>query len=137
MSAPPLQGRCACGAITLTLTPPTEFVSHCHCASCRRAHAAAFVTWTAVPSDRFHMIGAPRSFESSPGVERCFCAACGTPVLYRATSTPGRVYVPVAILDQIDQAPDSHVSYEERATWLGRPESLPCHRSKGQEALSW
>jgi len=95
------------------------------------------VTWTSVPSERFHLIGTPRSFDSSPGVERCFCATCGTQVLYRAKSTPGRVYVPVAILDAIDQAPDSHVSYEERAPWLGRPESLPCFRSKGQEALPW
>lgn len=137
MPSHPLQGRCACGAVTLTLTPPTDFVSHCHCASCRRAHAAAFVTWTSVPTDRFAMIGTPRDFESSPGVRRSFCPICGTQVIYRAESTPDRVYVPVAILDGIDQLPDSHVSYEERASWLDHPESLPCHHAKGPEVLPW
>jgi hypothetical protein len=137
MSSAPLQGRCVCGAIKLTLTPPTDFVSHCHCDSCRRAHAAAFVTWTSVPEVRFQVIGTPRSFESSNGVVRSFCGTCGTQVLYRAESTPDRVYVPVAVLDAIDRPPNSHVSYEERATWLGRPEALPCYRAKGKEALPW
>mgnify|MGYP002629412984 CR=1 FL=1 len=137
MSPAVLTGRCLCGAITLTITPPTDFVSHCHCASCRVAHAAPFVTWTSVPEQRFTMTGEPHLFESSAGVHRGFCGRCGTQVLYRADATPGRVYVPVGILDGIDRAADSHVSYEERAGWIEGLERLPCFAGKSQRTLAW
>jgi hypothetical protein len=48
--------RCHCRAIVLELTLPTTMCSHCHCETCRRVHGAAFVTWTAVPRERFRFI---------------------------------------------------------------------------------
>ncbi len=43
MTSPPsdaLEGGCLCGAVRFSLTPPTDFVAHCHCQSCRRAHVS-------------------------------------------------------------------------------------------------
>lgn len=135
-----VEGRCLCGAVRLVLHLPTVFVSHCHCESCRRAHAAAFVTWTAVPEAAFdvaagaeHLVG----YGSSPGVTRSFCGRCGTPLLYRMAGLD-RVYVPVAVLDGIDRLPDGHVSYEEHVPWLAGVERLPCYRGKSEdEPLPW
>lgn len=120
------------------LTPPTLFVSHCHCDTCRRSHAAAFVTWTAVPTAQFEFTGgedALTRYASSPGVERAFCRHCGSPVSYVSRDATDRVYVPVAVLDTIDQPPDSHVSFEERAAWLAGVVSLPCFRAKSSQPL--
>lgn len=123
----------------LALTPPTVFASHCHCESCRRSHAAAFVTWTAVAEAAFAVdAGADLlvAFASSPGVTRSFCGRCGTQLVCRMAGVD-RVYVPVAALDRIDRPVAGHVSYEERAPWLASVETLPCFRAKGDEPLPW
>lgn len=134
-----IQGHCACGAVAFALTPPTEFVSHCHCATCRRVHGAPFVTWTAVVPAAYHLrAGADvlRGFASSPGVTRRFCGRCGSPVAYVAEGVD-KVYVPAALLDRLDRAPDSHVSFEERAPWLEGVEALPCFVAKTEQRTAW
>ena len=134
-----ISGHCLCGAVRGELTPPTLFVSHCHCATCRAAHAAAFVTWTAVPRSRFTLVdddGVVRRYASSADVERGFCGRCGTQMLYQGGGAPERVYVPVAILSGIDRPPDSHVSFEERAPWMAGCASLPCCHAKTSEPLT-
>jgi hypothetical protein len=136
----PLVGRCACGAVSMRLTPPTLFASYCHCASCRKAHAAPFVAWTAVPNERFALVQGEEAVSvhrSSPGVGRAFCGRCGTHVWYRAEDAPDRVYVPVAVLDRIDRPIEEHVSYEERAPWVVGLERVPCRRGKGDEEMGW
>jgi hypothetical protein len=135
-----LNGRCACGAVRLELSPPTIFASCCHCETCRRVHAAPFVAWTAVPPDAFRItVGSSdvTEYVSSPGVVRAFCQRCGTSLFYLGDATPDRIYVPVAILDALDRPLDSHVSYEERAPWLGGVHALPCFVGKSDQSLKW
>lgn len=140
MTSDPIRGRCLCGRVTFALTEPTEFAGHCHCESCRRAHAAPFVTWTSV-QDRHLQIGSGhddlRGYESSEGVVRTFCSFCGSQLFYRGRSAPGRVYVPVAVLDRIDRDPDAHVSYEEHVPWIEGLERLACFRAKSDEPMRW
>jgi hypothetical protein len=38
-------GGCLCGAVRYSIALPPQWVAHCHCSMCRRAHGAAFVTW--------------------------------------------------------------------------------------------
>ena len=130
---PPLVGRCGCGAVRYRMETPTAFVSHCHCETCRRAHAAPLVTWTKVPTDRLRLDGADAltRWESSPGVFRSFCSACGTHMTFTADDTPGQVYVPVATLEGMpDRLPDSHVSWEEHVPWIDGMADLPRYVAK-------
>jgi len=141
-----IRGRCLCGAVRIALEPPTLFASHCHCESCRHAHAAAFVTWTGVPDARFEVVqgeaGITR-FPSSPGAFRCFCSACGTVMFtyYEPThadfgDAAGSTYVPVAVLeDPLDRAPDSHVSFEEAVAWFPFRDELPRYEAKSDEVV--
>lgn len=137
----PIRGRCLCGAVRIALEPPTLFASHCHCESCRRAHAAAFVTWTGVPDARFAVVqgeGEVVRFESSPGAYRCFCCRCGSAMFtYYEPShaefggAAGSTYVPVAVLqDPLDRDPDRHVSFEEAAAWFTFDDGLPRFHAK-------
>ncbi len=133
-----IAGSCLCKSVRVRITPPTLFVSHCHCATCRAAHGAAFVTWTAVPNARFVLDDPDHAlsrYRSSPDVERGFCSRCGTQMLYQGGGAD-RTYVPVAVLDSIDQPPDSHVSFEERAPWLAGCAALPCCRAKTSEPVT-
>ncbi len=132
-SPAPLRGRCLCGAVRYTLMPPTVFASHCHCETCRRAHSAAFVTWTKVPTDRLTLTGDLTLYPSSPGVLRGFCPTCGTQMTFSAEGETD-TYLPLATLtDPPDRRPDSHVSWEEHAPWIEGLEDLPRYLGKSQE----
>jgi len=142
----PIPGRCLCGAVQIELTPPTELASHCHCESCRRAHAAPLVTWTGLAASQLRFARGEdhlERYESSPGTFRCFCRTCGTSMLsyYTPDSSTfgdltGKVYVPVAVLTEaLDREPDSHVSYEEHVPWLEVGAGLPRYRGKGEEPI--
>jgi hypothetical protein len=135
-----LRGHCCCGTVRIELAPPTLFASYCHCETCRRVHGAPFVAWTAVPRDAFRVTDGGdnlHEYTSSPGVIRAFCSRCGSPISYRADTALDRIYVPVAILDTIDRALESHVSYEERVPWLSGVHTLPCFIAKSETPIEW
>ena len=146
MASSLLRGRCACGAVEIELTGPIDFLAHCHCESCRRTHASAFVTWTSVPMERFAFArGEDRLtwYRSSEWIAWGFCATCGSSMLYRAEreghpEAPklDRMYVAVGcLLDPPDRAAQAHVSYEERVPWFTPGDALPKHRGKTDERI--
>ena len=72
-----------CGAVRMTVRFPSRFCAHCHCESCRRAHAAGFVTWIGFQSEQVTVDQGAEllaAYESSSGTRRTFCNRCGTPV---------------------------------------------------------
>ena len=66
--------------------------------------------------------------ESSKGVRRGFCSACGTPLTYESERFPGEVHFYVGTCDEPGSLPPSfHVFHEERLAWLEISDSLPRH----------
>jgi ADP-ribosyl-[dinitrogen reductase] hydrolase len=66
-------------------------IGHCHCRTCRKSNAAAFVSTAWVSRDHFRWIrGRDRlsSFESSPGKLRHFCSICGSQVVAERPGQP-------------------------------------------------
>ena len=66
-------------------------VQLCHCAMCRRASGAAFAANLPVRAGDFRITAGAaqvKSYESSPGKERLFCAQCGSPIISRTASVP-------------------------------------------------
>ena len=123
-----MRGHCLCGGISFAITPPTKFVVHCHCESCRRAHGAPLYTSVGVRDPQFRVLAGAElltTFESSPGVRRSFCSRCGSPMLYRSERWPGQVHVSGALIDgPLDRAPQGHVNYGERLSWVDGIDSL-------------
>lgn len=115
-------GRCHCGTVRFAATFPSRFCAHCHCASCRRAHGAAFVTWVGFPETQVSVTAgedALATHESSPGTQRRFCARCGTKLFFASARWPGEVHVVLAAFDEpVDRAPSVHAFYDEHAAWL-------------------
>lgn len=134
-----VEGSCFCGAIQFALDFPTEFVSHCHCESCRKSHGSAFVTWTGVPSSQFRFLAGRNllsTYSSSPQVKWGFCSKCGTSFYYTHDGAPEKTYVTVASLrGSLDRQADAHVSFEERVHWLEVNDELPRYRGKGEEKI--
>lgn len=138
------RGSCGCGAVTYTLTGPTDFAAHCHCRSCRRFSGAAFLTWTSVPLARFASQGEVRWYRSSAPILWGFCPSCGTTLFYRADSDghpesprTDAIYVTVGSLDDpLDRVPDAHVSFEEHVPWFEPGDDLPKWKGKMESRLS-
>lgn len=132
-------GSCFCRSVCFEIDFPTEFVSHCHCESCRRSHGSAFVTWAGVSIKQFRFLQGQdriRKYKSSANVTWIFCENCGTSLLYEHASSPEKIYMTVANLEgPLDRSPEGHLSYEEHVPWLKINDSLPKYREKSSELI--
>jgi len=104
---------------------------------CRRNHGAAYVTWIALPRERFEVDRGAEElvrFESSSHGSRSFCGRCGTSLLCESTERPGEVDLPLANLEgEIDRPPQCHIYFDDRAAWTFAEDGLP--RLGGQSGL--
>ena len=124
-SAVAARGACHSGAVRFVARFPSRFVAHCHCASCRRAHGAAFVTWVGFPSAQVEVTSGREDLaahESSPNTRRSFCRVCGSKLFFESDKWPGETHVALAAFDDpVDRAPQGDVFFEEHVSWLRGP----------------
>ena len=100
MSEAAVEGGCRCGAVRYRLRGPALFTLQCHCADCRRSAGGPVQTWISYLKDQVsYAAGRPKRHQSSTGVWRGFCAACGTPLVYEAARIPDEVHVLAGTLD--------------------------------------
>lgn len=78
-----LEGRCLCGAVTITVEGQHErTVGACHCRLCQRWTGGIFFCFAAAP-DAVRIEGAVAHFRSTPFAERAFCPTCGAHLYFR------------------------------------------------------
>lgn len=126
-------GGCLCGAVRFSVSGKPLWSAYCHCESCRRATAAPVAAFVGFDEGCVAFKGdARRFFSSSTGVERSYCAACGTPLSYRSTRWPGEIHLYSPTFDDPAAYPPTfHVHWAERLPWLGIMDSLPKHDRAG------
>ncbi len=122
-------GRCLCGAVTFAFTGKANWCGHCHCESCRRATGSPFTTFIGVDYDKFRYTGAePKRRQSSEGVHRSFCGACGTPIAYESARFAHEIHLYVATLDHPEaMTPTFHVHCADKLPWIDLADGLPQH----------
>lgn len=134
-----VQGSCFCKKIVFEIQFPTEFVSHCHCESCRRSHGSALVTWSGVPRKQFRFLSGENllsRYNSSKAVSWCFCSNCGSSLLYEHNDFPEKIYFTVAnISGFLDRAAEGHVSFEEHVNWFTFDDNLPKFKEKSKDRI--
>lgn len=123
-----MKGSCLCGTIAYEIDSLDMPIAHCHCRTCRKAHAASFATTAGVHRDHFRWIrGAEKlsAFESSPGKLRHFCSVCGSHLMAERPAQP-HVIVRVATLDDDPGArPAMHIWRSHEAQWLQDGDDVP------------
>lgn len=121
------EGGCLCGAIRYRVTGPARATSLCHCESCRRAAGGPSLAWAVFDADKVEIVeGALAIHRSSPGVERGFCAACGTSLSYARADRPNLFDVTTASLDDPEAFPPAvEIWTEERLSWEAVNPGLP------------
>ena len=120
-------GRCLCGSTRFVAGAAALWSCYCHCDSCRRATASPVTVFVGFPAVAVTFTGEGLAHHaSSPGVERGFCQACGTPLWYRSDRWPGEVHVYAATLDDPAAFPPTfHVHWAEKLPWLTIGDALP------------
>jgi hypothetical protein len=127
------RGRCLCGEVSFEYEGAENWRAHCHCESCRRATSSPFTTFFGVPRTAFRFTGkAPAVYESSPGVRRLFCAACGSPMAYDADKYPHEIHFYAASLeDSRAFSPQAHAHWAEKVPWIEVADDLPKYARGG------
>lgn len=123
-----LKGSCLCGAVEYEIDRIDMPLVHCHCRTCRKAHAAAFVTTAGVMREHFHWTKGERdlaSFESSPGKFRRFCRNCGSHLVADRPAQP-HVVLRVATLDEDPGlVATAHIWCSHGVPWLSGGDDMP------------
>ncbi|WP_035057294.1 GFA family protein [Andreprevotia chitinilytica] len=116
-----MQGSCLCGDIAYEVTQLAGPIVHCHCQTCRKAHAAPFASTARVERDAFRWVRGEQlvsNYESSPGKRRYFCPRCGTQ-LVAARETQAHLILRMGSLDDDPGVrPEYHIWREHDVPWL-------------------
>ena len=114
-----LSGGCLCGAVRYQLTGEPINVRLCHCRLCQKATGQAFFARALFPRDQVQIEGETAGFRSSEDLERRFCPKCGTGVFAGRISTPERISVTLASLDEPDALkPEAQIWTSRRIGWV-------------------
>jgi hypothetical protein len=104
---------------------------------CQRSHGAGYVTWFAVPRDRFAVeAGNERLvvYNSSDHGWRTFCGGCGSSLFCESSQHPDHVDIVLANMEgAIDRPPQVHMIFDDRAEWVVVEDGLP--RLGGQTGM--
>ena len=124
------KGGCLCGAVRFTTDGAPKWTSYCHCVSCRRHTGAPVSAYAGFERTNVRFTkGALARFSSSPGVQRGFCANCGSTLTYEGERWPTEIHLHVGAFDDPEPyAPKGHAFAEERLAWLHLAE-LPLPRT--------
>jgi hypothetical protein len=123
-----IKGSCLCGKVQYVIDGKLGPISHCHCPSCRKAHAAAFSTVTRVNIDDFRLKSGEElltAYESSPGKKRYFCSICSSQIYAYKEGESYCVLRLGTFDDDPGEKPIRHIFVSEKAPWYTIDEQIP------------
>lgn len=122
-------GSCLCKRVRFEIRGKLGRSSHCHCSMCRKATGAAFGSYASVRVENLKIVSGAETimrYRSSPGVERTFCARCGSTLQFVSEKNPGIVEVALGTLDDDPgiRVP-RHIYVASKAPWYEIKDGLP------------
>ena len=124
------KGSCLCGEIRYEIDALDTGIEHCHCQTCRKAHAAAFNSSAGVLPEHFRWLKGEdllAGYESSPGKIRHFCGRCGSHLVAIIEGYPYWL-VRIATLDEDPGVvPEGHIWLSHSAPWLAYEGDMAHH----------
>ncbi len=121
-----VRSNCLCGAVQWDAEGDLQFMSHCHCGRCRKAHGTAFSSAAAVAVKDLLLRGEENieRWRSPEGGVRCFCKQCGSAT--PADPWNGLVFLPAGNFeDDPGTRPQFHIFVGSKAPWYEITDNLP------------
>ncbi len=130
-------GGCLSGAVRFRVTAEPLLASYCHCTMCQKNTCGPFWVFATVPFEGFAFTkGKPAAYESSPGILRLFCGACGSPLVARVAEDPKLIAVGLGCLDDPNLIkPELHTFTSSQVSWCEIDDGLPRHAEKAPEII--
>ena len=127
-----IKGSCMCGNVSYTIHGELGEITHCHCTTCRKAHASAFSSVAAVGRDCFEFTQGEdliKCYLSSPDKSRCFCSNCGSHIYAHRKEQQHYILRLGTLDDDPVVRPANHIWLNEKAPWydLETDGHLPKH----------
>jgi len=128
-----IRGGCLCGEVRFEVDRLSGPFELCHCARCRKASGAAFVSAVGAEARDFRLLsGAQRIqtyeaplLECPPRYRVAFCSRCGSPVP-DPPEEGGFFEIPAGLLDDDPGLrPERHIFVECQSRWFSISDSLP------------
>jgi hypothetical protein len=114
-----IEGGCLCGGVRYRLQASPKRGSDCHCEDCRRANAAAYVTWCSVPSSAVQILSGEVRRVSYADRLRSFASCCGTPLFMQDEANSEWIDVTVVSLDNPKNfPPNAAIWIEDKLPWV-------------------
>ena len=119
-------GRCLCGDVCYEGSGEPRWVVNCHCKWCQRHSGAAFLTYVGFATeDLVWPKNSPAIYRTDDGVERGFCAHCGSTMTF-ARPELNEINVFAGTLDDPNSIkPTLHAFYDSHFSWLEINDETP------------
>ena len=124
------RGSCLCGVVRYEVDRLDMPIEHCHCLTCRKAHAAVHASTAGVMREHFRWTtGEERlsAYESSPGKLRRFCSVCGTHLLAERPTQPHVILRVATLDDDPGTRATMHIWTSHDASWLADSDDVRCY----------
>lgn len=122
-------GSCLCGGVSYRINAPLQPIQICHCSQCRKAQGTPFVTNTPVRETDFELLSGAellKEFSSSPGKQRVFCSACGSPIYSKNVQVPGVFRIRAGLIDEpVTAQLAAHFHVASQCSWWPINDDLP------------
>jgi len=129
MSSPvplPLTGGCGCGAVRFEIDAPLLAAAYCHCTRCQRRTGTAVQASAQVEPGSFRLVAGEElvhGWFAGDGLEKVFCAECGSALFARGPSDGAVRIVRLGALDDDPGVrPGAHQFVAYAAPWEPIPD---------------
>jgi len=114
------EGRCMCGEVRFQAIGKPKWVLWCHCESCRRHSGAPASVFVSFPNEAVTITrGSITTYNSSPGVERGFCAGCGSTLTCSNEKLPNESHFHIGAFERAAEfTPTGELFAGERLPWV-------------------
>jgi hypothetical protein len=120
-----MAGGCLCGRVRFEVTASFQFVTHCHCTSCKHISGGTGTVNGRVRSDAVRVVAgedALRRYQPGEGSAKTFCRDCGSNLFGGGWPESERASVRLTALDRpLRRKVDRHIFVRSVAPW----ETLP------------
>lgn len=124
-------GSCQCGAVMYEVHGELKAPYFCHCSRCRKNSGSAFTSNAVIAPEDFVVVKGEeclKSFTTDTGVNRVFCAECGSPIMVWQGD---QMRLRLGSLDTtMSTPPEAHIFVASKAEWFEFHDDLPKHAGR-------